>query len=96
VGVAGAGGVKGTAPTFQWSFNGSPLRDGRTADGALVSGAATDALRLDNLQAGEAGKYTVAVSADLDVNPAGTKAAAPTRVPVSAVSSAATLRIVSQ
>lgn len=39
--VAGTSGVKGTAPTYRWSFNGTTLTDGARPDGAVISGATT-------------------------------------------------------
>jgi polygalacturonase len=89
--TAGTGGVKEGAPSFQWSFNGAPLADGPRPDGAIVSGTTTATLKLDKIQAGEAGKYAVTVSNSLDAYNVAAKALAPGSAAVSATSSVATL-----
>jgi len=47
----------GTAPFFQWYFNGAPLTD----DGH-ISGSTTPTLTIANVQAGDAGGYVVVVT----------------------------------
>lgn len=44
-------------PTFQWSFNGTPL-----TDGAGISGSATSTLYLSNVSGASAGSYTCTIS----------------------------------
>ncbi len=91
VAAAGTSGAKETAPQFQWSFNGALLADGPRPDGAVVSGATTATLKLDHIQAGEAGKYAATVSNSLDTYNVAAKALAPGNAAVSATSSVATL-----
>ena len=89
--TAGNSGVKGSAPRYQWTFNGAPLADGARPDGTVVSGATTATLTLDKVQKDEAGKYAVTVSNSLDAYDVAAKALAPESVPVSATSVVATL-----
>ncbi len=91
VGVAPASGASGPIfPSYRWSRNGQPLADGSLADGASISGAATSALTLGNVQPGEAGSYAVTVTQGLDTY-AG--ALVPGGAPVPATSNAATLSV---
>ena len=89
--AAGTSGVKAGAPHYQWTFNGAALTDGPKPDGAVVTGATTATLRLDKIQAGEAGKYAVTVSNSLDAYDVAAQALAPESAPVSATSTVATL-----
>lgn len=91
VDVAGASGVKGTAPAFQWLFNGTPLTDGKRGDGALVSGATTATLKIESVQPANAGKYAVTVSNTLDTFDTAAGMLVANGTPVSATSAAATL-----
>jgi len=93
VGTAGASGVNGTPPSYQWNLNGAPLADGTRDDGSVVSGAATATLNISNVQAGEAGDYTVRISNSLDGYDVGSRMLIPDSIPVAASSSAATLTV---
>jgi hypothetical protein len=100
VGVAGASGVNGTAPKFQWNFNGQPLTDGTKDEGTVISGATTAALTVTltgyisgALHYKAEGNYTVTVSNALDGYDLTTDTLAPDSIPVSATSSPATLTV---
>ena len=47
----------GTAPGYQWYFNGAPM-----ADGGRISGSATPTLSVANVQSGDAGGYVAIVT----------------------------------
>ena len=91
--TAGTSGVSETAPTFQWTFNGTPLADGKKEDGAVISGATTATLKIENAQSANAGKYAVTVSNNLDSYDVAAKALVPGKSPVSATSATATLTV---
>jgi polygalacturonase/pectin methylesterase-like acyl-CoA thioesterase len=93
VATAGASGVNGTAPTYAWSFNGTPLNDGEQSDGSVVSGSATAALTIDNVRVTDNGSYLAVVSNSLDGYDVGSSALVPNRLPVIATSAAATLSV---
>ncbi len=91
-----ATGGSGTAPAplkYQWSDNGLALAEGAHSGRAVVSGATTATLTLKNVQASDAGKYSVTVTSALDGYDAGTGALAPGSLPVSATSRAAVLTV---
>src|ERR1051326_1710525 len=55
--------ASGTAPlTYQWFKDGSPLTDGTTGAGTVISGAASPTLVLSNVFAASAADYTLVVS----------------------------------
>jgi polygalacturonase len=86
----------GTAPgkiTYQWTFNGKPLIDGKNPDGSVVSGSTSASLNLTNAQSGEAGSYAAIVSTALDTYNTSTNRLDPAKLPCSATSSPAMLRI---
>ena len=91
--TAGTSGEKETAPTFQWTYNGTPLADGKRDDGATISGATTATLKIENAQSANAGKYTVTVSNTLDSYDVAAKALVPGKTAVSATSNPAMLTI---
>ena len=93
--VAGSSGTTNVGPTFQWTFNGSPLVSGTQTDGSVVAGAATATLALSNLHAADAGSYACLVSNTLDGFNVTAGALAPNSLPVSATSGAATLTVFS-
>jgi hypothetical protein len=91
--VAGASGLRGTPPQVRWICNGVAVRDGRRADGAVVVGAATAALRIAHAGAAEAGAYAATVTATLDGFDVAAGALAPDAIPVSATSAPAVLTV---
>jgi len=93
VGVAGASGTGGTAPTCHWSLNGVPLADGKRDDGTVVPGAAGFTLKLENVQPAAAGKYPATVTETLDAYDVAARALAPDKASTSATSTPATLTI---
>lgn len=55
--------VDGAPPfTYQWRRDGVDLVDGPTAGGSIISGAASAALRIDQITAADAGAYDVVVT----------------------------------
>jgi hypothetical protein len=96
IAVAGASGVRGTAPAFQWSLNGTPLADGPRPDGAVISGATTATLRVDKVQSAEAGKYTVTVTNNLDAFDLAANELVPGKTRVTVTSAGATLAVVTK
>lgn len=53
----------GTGPfTYQWTLDGTPLTDGTTGDGAVISGATTQTLSITGFQCLEAGSYACEVT----------------------------------
>lgn len=93
VGVVGTSGVLGVAPTYQWSFNGTPLTDGPSSHGAFVSGATTSTLSLSNVQPSAAGSYTVKISNALDTYDSTITTLTASNTPVSITSPPALLSI---
>jgi len=91
--TAGASGTSITPPTYQWTFNGSPLIDGPRSDGAVISGATSRTLTLTGARAAEAGQYAAIVSNSLDGYDLAANALAPNSLPVSAISQPATLTV---
>jgi polygalacturonase len=89
--AAGASGIAGTAPAYQWALNGIALSDGPQADGSTVSGATTPALTITNARVTKAGAYTVTVSNNLDGYNVATSTLVPGSLPVAATSSPANL-----
>lgn len=53
----------GVTPAFRWFKNGVKINNGLQPSGSTISGAATGTLVFSNLQAGDAGSYTLGVSA---------------------------------
>ena len=91
--TAGTSGTTDTAPSFQWTFNGTPLADGKRDDGAVVSGATTATLKIANAQPASAGKYAVTISNHLDSYDVAASALVPGKTSTSAVSIVAPLTV---
>jgi uncharacterized repeat protein (TIGR01451 family) len=93
VATAGASGVNGVSPTFQWNLNGAPIANGTNADGSVYAGCKTAALTVSKVTEAESGAYTVTVSNSLDGYNVTTSSLVTNSIPVSGTSSAATLTI---
>ncbi|HTT55584.1 MAG TPA: pectinesterase family protein [Opitutaceae bacterium] len=91
--VAAAGGAANAPPAYRWNFNGAPLTDGQGSDGSVVSGSTTPTLHLEHIQPGEAGRFSVTVSAALDGYDVAGQKLVPGKLAVSATSDAAKLTI---
>lgn len=79
---------------WQWSCNGQPLSDGPTTDGAMISGAKTERLTVQNVASAHTGLYTASVTSRLDTHeggpvPGGLSALATTAAATLAVGSSA-------
>ncbi len=85
--------TKETPATYQWTFNGKPLADGKQADGTTVAGATTDTLKLSAVAASSAGKYALTASNKLDAWDVAGQALVQDKAPVSATSSSAMLTV---
>lgn len=60
-------GASGTFPfTYQWYLGGTPLNDGTTASGSVISGSTTPTLSISGLRVGDAGSYSVTVTNAVD------------------------------
>lgn len=58
--VSGAG----AAPAYQWYREATPLSDGPTGSGSMISGATTSSLTINNVGTADAGSYSCSVSND--------------------------------
>jgi polygalacturonase len=92
--AVGTSGTTGATPTYQWTYNGTPLSNGPQADGSVVAGATSATLSLSNAQVDDAGAYAVVASNTLDGYDASEGSLAPNSLPVSATSSPAILGVV--
>ena len=52
----------GTSPTYQWTFNGTPLSDGPGPFGETFTGSLTPNLQIENAQTNDSGSYEVSVA----------------------------------
>lgn len=93
VAAAGTSGSAGTAPTYQWTFNGAALTDGTLADGSTIGGSRTATLTVHNVQTAEAGAYAVRVANALDTYNSSVTTLVAGNTPVTATSATAQLTI---
>jgi len=91
--AAGASGITTTGPTFQWTFNGTPLANGLQADGSTVAGATTANLSISNAHLADSGSYAVTASNSLDGYNVSTSALVTNSLPVATTSSAVAVSV---
>lgn len=91
--AAGTSGVTGTAPSYRWNLNGSPLTDGVQPDGSILSGVTGSTLTLTGARGASAGSYSCTVSNSLDGRATAAGAFAAGSLAVSGTSSAAALLV---